>query len=287
MRVIAALREFAESASTGEQLVVDRYCDEILSISLRYPSAATAEFDAYLATKLLGVPPAERCALLARLRACDLAIAFAAAGGHSAAVAEVNALVANNCARWIRVTGADAHDTGQRALSYLLVREAGAPARILEYRGVAPLASLLRIVCTRTAISMARKVLAESNLSLSFEVVAPGADPELLALKQRFAAPFAEALKRAIKELSPRNKTLLKMHYTRGVPVAELATTYNVHRVSMSRWLAEAKQSVFEATRTALRASIDVSESEFESIVHLLRSDLDVRLSTLRDDELP
>jgi RNA polymerase sigma-70 factor, ECF subfamily len=251
----------------------------------RYGQLPRDRLATFLLSRLEGVVDPEPA--LRKLRIADLCLAFMAGEGHTAATAELEQIIRKHCAGWIRATGSDPNDVMQQALSRLLVPEEGAARRILEYRGMAPLSSFLRIICTRMAISIARKTLQESNLSLSYEVVAPGNDLELDALRARYREPFTVAMREALRALSPRNKTLLKLHFAKGVQVAALATMYNIHRVSMSRWIAEAKEELFTATKEGFKAEVHVTDSEFQSVLRVMRSELDLRLSTLREDEIP
>jgi RNA polymerase sigma-70 factor, ECF subfamily len=255
----------------------------------RFGSFDRDGFASFVVSKSEDKSASERETYHQKLRLPDLALVFAAGTGSPRAAAEVEKLLREGCPRWVRSTGADASDVAQQVLTYLLVAPPGDALRILEYRGVAPLVSFLRIVCTRSAISIARKTLAESNLSLSYEIASPGDDPEIGAFRERFREPFAEAMRASLSEMEPRQKTLLKLHFAKGLQVAQLAVMYNVHRVSMSRWIAEAKDAVFESVRAKFREQMRVpmSDSEFQSIVRLLKSEMDLKLSTLREDEVP
>ena len=61
----------------------------------------------------------------------------------------------------------------------------------------------------------------------------------------------------------------------------ELATSYRVHRATIARWLARARQDLLERTRQRLALAVGASGAEVDSIVRVLGSELDVSLSKL------
>src|SRR5262249_33955698 len=117
---------------------------------------------------------------------------------------------------------------------------------------------------------------APADEEAALDPLVPPVDPELDALKLRYASDFNAALRDALAALPPRDRTFLKLHYVDGVPVEHIATAYNVHRVSASRWLSAARERVLEETTRLLRERKRLTESEFESLARLVQSRLDV-----------
>jgi RNA polymerase sigma-70 factor (ECF subfamily) len=153
------------------------------------------------------------------------------------------------------------------------------PAKIGAYSGRGPLAGWVRVSAVRVAVSLRRaEHPAEAPREDALDPLVPAVDPELDALKLRYAAAFNAALRDAFAALPPRDRTLLKLHYVDGVSVERLAVSYNAHRVSASRWLSAARARVLEETSRLLRGREKISESEFDSLARLVQSRLEVSL---------
>ena len=58
----------------------------------------------------------------------------------------------------------------------------------------------------------------------------------------------------------------------------QIGLLYRVHRVTASRWLAGARKAVLSHTRRLLTDQLDISAEEFESIVRLVQSQLDLSI---------
>jgi RNA polymerase sigma-70 factor, ECF subfamily len=60
---------------------------------------------------------------------------------------------------------------------------------------------------------------------------------------------------------------------------------HNLHRVSMSRRLSEIRERLFAMTKEIFSRTIPATDSEYASLVRLVKSDLDLQLSSLEDEE--
>jgi RNA polymerase sigma-70 factor, ECF subfamily len=212
----------------------------------------------------------------------DMIIAFEAGNGQAPAIAYVSELIYEHASAWTRAASERRDDIVQAVLVRLLVAEGEVPPKILSYRGTAALRTFLKVVVTRASISEARTKVAQSSLSMSYKIVAPAHDPEVEALRTKYGPQFRSALAATLAELAVDDRTLLKLHYRNGVNVNDLAVMQGVHRVTLSRRLSQIRDHVFQVTSGRFRALLQVSESEFASIVRLVASDIDLELSSLQ-----
>jgi RNA polymerase sigma-70 factor, ECF subfamily len=212
----------------------------------------------------------------------DMLIAFEAGNGAAAAIAHISELIYEHASAWTRAASERRDDIVQAVLVRLLVAEGQLPPKILSYRGTAALRTFLKVVVTRASISEARTKVAQSSLSMSYKIVAPAHDPEVEALRAKYGPQFRSALAATLAELSVDDRTLLKLHYRNGVNVNDLAVMQGVHRVTLSRRLSQIRDHVFQVTRERFRVLLQVSESEFASIVRLVASDIDLELSSVQ-----
>ena len=108
-----------------------------------------------------------------------------------------------------------------------------------------------------------------------------GADPELVAAKLEHQEAFRQALSECLKELGPREKTLLRMNFNDHMNIDEIGVVYRVHRATVARWLAAIRSQVFECVCQRLSLKLRSSPSEVASLVRLVRSDIDLSIRRL------
>jgi RNA polymerase sigma-70 factor (ECF subfamily) len=93
-----------------------------------------------------------------------------------------------------------------------------------------------------------------------------------------YRAAFQAAFKEAIKDLSPRERTLLRQRFAFGLSAEEIGTIYRVSRMTAHRWLERARTRLLAGTRKRLKQRLAVDGTEFESIMRLIQSRLDVSI---------
>jgi RNA polymerase sigma-70 factor (ECF subfamily) len=174
-------------------------------------------------------------------------------------------------------------DVMQALAVKLFVAGAEGTPGITQYEGRSSLRAWVATAATRTALNLRRRKDAEPHASLRSGVMAlpEAADPELLLLKARYKSEFEEAIRAAVESIPAKQRTLLLMQIVDGLTLPQLAAMHRVSRATVARWLAAAREAVLEATRLRLMATLRLSTSEYESVVALIRSQLDVSLATL------
>lgn len=211
----------------------------------------------------------------------DLYLACACASGSATAVEVFSRRLLGDLGAALSSLGAAplAEDVRQILLERLFVGSPGSPPRIASYSGRGSLAGWVRVSAVRVAVSLRRREHpGQPTQEEALDPLLPTVDPELDALKLRYAAAFNAALRDAFAALPPRDRTLLRLHYVDGVSVERIASSYNAHRVSASRWLSAARARVLEETTRLVRERKRLSESEFESLARLVHSQLEVSL---------
>jgi RNA polymerase sigma-70 factor (ECF subfamily) len=177
---------------------------------------------------------------------------------------------------------AEAHELApgelaQHVRTRLLVGEGTQPARITQYAGRGPFSAWLRMVAKRVALDLLR---ARGTRRAERELETPGVatDPELDYLKLRYASEFKVALEQALKELSARQVTLLKLSYLEQLSPTAIGVMYGVSNRTIQRWLAELKDDVLHRVRRGLKERLALSPSELDSLLRLMQSQLQVSL---------
>jgi RNA polymerase sigma-70 factor, ECF subfamily len=214
------------------------------------------------------------------MHAADLYLACACAQGEPRALAEFEkrylAEVPSYLAR-MDVSRATVDEVQQRLREKLLI---GTPPRIADYSGRGPLGGWMRVVAIRTALDFARAEKPHAPLDEDgpLALASPAPDPELDYIKTRYRKEFKTAFQAALLQLEKRERNVLKLHFLDGLGIDEIGAFYRVHRATVARWLVRVRQILLEQTRKALAEKLRLGESELESLMNLVQSQLEVSI---------
>ncbi|HEY3357993.1 MAG TPA: sigma factor-like helix-turn-helix DNA-binding protein [Polyangia bacterium] len=243
-------------------------------------------FVRFLAERL---PPGEDVlAGLSRLHAADLYLACGCALGDEAAVTAFERRVLPQVGPALtraKVPRPLADEVKQILRIRLLVPDGGEP-RITGYSGRGALVRWVQIGAMRQALILGRrrKTHGELDGSIDLELHAAGPDPELDYLKTRYAAEFTAAFRAALAALPRRDRNVLRLHFVHALNIEQIGVVYHVHRATVARWIGHAREALLRDTRGALGARLQLRPEELDSLLDLVRSRLDVSLSTLGVD---
>src|SRR5262249_7133929 len=106
-------------------------------------------------------------------------------------------------------------------------------------------------------------------------------DPEQRMIHARYRAPFEDALREGLAQLSKRDRNLLRFHYLVGMTLDAMARSYRVHRATVARWLAAIRDELETGVKIRLWEETGISPSELQSLWIAVKSDIDVSLSRL------
>ncbi len=208
--------------------------------------------------------------------AADLYLACACSTGNAAAIAIFDREVmpvARIAAGRIDRSPDFADEIAQRIRERILV---GEPPRITEYAGEGPLRAWVRIAAMRLAMNLRRDRRREVSVDdhALFELPASVSDA-------RYQRACSDALRAAFAQLTPRERNLLRMHHLHGLTVDELAPTFGVHRATVARWIASARERVLEQTRATLLRELGAGDETLDSILRGLADKIDISIQRL------
>ena len=220
-------------------------------------------------------------AALQAVRAKDLYLACGCARGDARAIAAFErtqlARIPTFLAR-LDPSRDLADDVAQEVRKELLV-PGNASAGIDVYSGRGDLGSWLRVVSIRTAQRLRRRRNLPAGLGPGrAEQPWRDADPERDYLKLRYGAAYEEAFHAALASLSSRERLCLRLHYADGLDIGRIGTLYRIHRSTVARRLAEYRRKLRESTQERLRKQLKLTDSEYESVLSLVRSQMVVSL---------
>lgn len=218
--------------------------------------------------------------ILASLHAGDLWIAFGCASGVRTAIAAFEVKFAPEIRDALRRSfdAGLAEDAELKLLDKLLGTTGEGP-RIQSYGGRGGLGSWLRAAAVRMAIDVMRARREVPIDPTTLGDIDGGFDPLLAALKERYRDQFKIAFREAAAELTPRDRTLLRYRFVDDLSIDEIGTLYRVHRATVARWIAAIRESLFEATRSRLVTQLSITDSEADSVLRLIDSQLDISIT--------
>jgi RNA polymerase sigma-70 factor (ECF subfamily) len=158
----------------------------------------------------------------------------------------------------------------------LLVASKGQPPKIAGYAKRGKLDGLVQVVATRTAISMLRKNKPAAGEEELLKLPDPAYAPGLSYMKENYREAFGDCFELAVKGLSSRDRNLLRLHLLDKVTLEQLATMYSVHRATVVRWISKVREDLFARTRELLSKRLKIGSHEFESLMKLIESRLDL-----------
>jgi RNA polymerase sigma-70 factor (ECF subfamily) len=191
----------------------------------------------------------------------------------------------------IELPRATREDAEQTIFQKLFLGDEESRPKICHYAGEGELETWLRVVATRHAIDLARRERAgRRNLdeeSQLLDLADACDDPELQLLKERYRVEFKEAFESAFATLGREQRNLLRYQVLEGLSIDEIGLLYQVHRATAARRLARVREDLLERTRETLlaRLKLQPGASEFESILRLIQSELQVSITRLLQPE--
>ena len=243
---------------------------------------ADEEFVEHLAARVR--PDDDAVTVLRQLRVADLYLACAAARGRGGAELAFERTLLARVGQFVSsIDGAAPFvaDVTQALRIKLFVGSDG-QGKLSQYSGRGALESWVCAVAIRTAIDLRRAAGHEPRENeRALDVLAATDDPELELLRQRYDGQFRAALEAALTALPARDRTLLRLYFIEQLPAAQIGKLYRVHETTILRRITRAREAVFEQVRAAMAHTLRLSASEFDELLALLRSRLDVSVHRL------
>jgi RNA polymerase sigma-70 factor (ECF subfamily) len=263
-------------------------------------SAARAALAAHgIDAKRLGIAADRLAARIVALDAVesphlpDVALAFACAEQSPVALGELQARHGGEFAGALSRLSfgrAEIDEVAQTVRERLFVSHGDVPPKILDYAGRGSLAGWLRAVIVRAGIDFRRRRALDHELSPDGEPLvdldAKTDDPELESLRARYAEPFRLAFRDAVRALPQDERNALRLNVAEGLNIEQIGNLYGVHRATVARWIARAREGIAENTRRLLAERLGMPAKDVESLVRLCQSRLDVGFSVLGATEV-
>ncbi len=208
----------------------------------------------------------------------ELYLATCAVDGDTESVKRIESLLGKIAVATLARRGftqSEIDEVAQALLVKLLVSSERGTAKLALYSGRGDLGGFLRSAVMRAGLNARRHETRHSFYAVAQRLEQVLDEPELHHLKQAYLSQFREALRTAWDQLEPDKKLALRLQLEDGLTIDELAGLWNVHRATAARRLVAARQALAQGTRQGMQHELQLSDSEVESVMNLIRSRLD------------
>jgi len=275
------LDRFASSPKLAELLEEVR-----LRAQEAWPSLAIAEtqFYPYLAARIAGnKTPTE---LLEEADVPGLYLACGCGLGDQAALQAFQVLLApyvRSVGNRMGFSASDAEDLVAALSEQLLFPGGDIEPRIKQYQGRGNLRSWLKVCITRMALRRKSKDKRRSDVHEQAQLLPedPSDDLLLAYLRRQYRGPFTQAFRDAFRNLCTEDRLLMRRKFVDGLTGDELAALLGVHRATVVRNLTRVRKELVEDIRVRLIQKLQVGADEVDSIIRVLRSQLDASFNSL------
>ncbi|MDX2092790.1 MAG: sigma-70 family RNA polymerase sigma factor [Kofleriaceae bacterium] len=293
-QVVASAPQSARAALAQPGLGA-RFTADLAAAHAKWPEANIADdaFAAALGARLAGQK--DVATALTRLRIDDLFLAQWCATGDARAIiafehqhrADLDAVLAR-----FRKLPVTSDELKQTLRIKLFVRTGERPARIADYSGFGFLQNWLRVTALRALVDIARSERArrlEEVLADDDMLGMPAIGPDLASkyTREQISRAIKAAFAKAVAGLLPRQRNFLRHAQVDMLTLDQIAALYGVHRATVARTLATARQELSDNTRKELGLALGVSDDTLDSVVRAADSRIDLSLSrVLKEPEI-
>lgn len=231
----------------------------------RYPHVALAP--ERFAARLARTPSPEDVA--------DLYLAEACLAQDHAALTVLDELLQ----RLARAAGPSSHlDEAVQVVRVRLLLGHEGPPKLEEYAAQGPLVAWLRTIVVHTVATLERRAKPTEPIdSLAMLELPDEAEwPDTALARREARAKLRDALERALQKLSRKERVLLRQHYLDGLTLEQLAAYERVHRATIARWMASARE--------ALLGALEAETAAMPELWGLVQSRLTLSISRLLEE---
>ena len=225
-----------------------------------------------------------------KLNINDLYLACACSRGDSIAIQEFERTYfpfIRSALKTLNLPQDKSDDFRQSFFEKLFVTGTNNIPKITQYMGEGDLRSWTCVAAFRHALNMIRK----TEKTCSFESVAHknidllSENQELGYMKQLYKNEFQQAFSKAIDSLSGQEQTILRYFLLDQLTLEQIGIIYDVEKSTISRWMAKIRKKILSVTRKELSSKLDVDRRQFNSIVALIQSQLDISIRGFLKDQ--
>jgi RNA polymerase sigma-70 factor (ECF subfamily) len=154
----------------------------------------------------------------------------------------------------------------------------GDGAKLWTFSGTGALVDWLRVIATRVALNLKRsdRLTPEEDLP---EAVLAG--QEASQFRRWYLADLHAALEVGFRRLTPRERTLLRLHFVDKLNIERIGVVYRVNRATIARWLVAIRTRLFNEVREELASKHGLDTADVKSLYRIMQQDVHVTMSRL------
>ena len=200
-------------------------------------------------------------------RGADLVLAHATAAGQAPAATvferDIMSRARATIARYVR-DAARVDEVVQQLRIQLMVAAPGMTRpRLARFDGRAPLGAWVCMCAARQALRAMRDERSRHEVAFEWSdalAELTATDDVVEPLRARYADAVAAALRDACAALPRRHRAVIRLLFVEDAAVDDVATIYQVHRVTVWRWVQEAQEQLRDSIRAQLRQAVPSSD---------------------------
>jgi RNA polymerase sigma-70 factor (ECF subfamily) len=154
----------------------------------------------------------------------------------------------------------------------------GDGAKLWTFSGTGALIDWLRVVATRVALNLKRADRSKPEEDLP-EAVLTG--QEAAQFRHWYLADLHAALEVGFRRLTPRERTLLRLHFIDRLNIERIGVLYRVNRATVARWLVAIRTRLFNEVREELASKHGLDTADVKSLYRIMQQDVHVTMSRL------
>ena len=158
----------------------------------------------------------------------------------------------------------------------LLPRGEASLPRIVELAGQGDFRALFRVIAVRTGLNLLRGERRRKKHEDDAVIDRLCATDSSLRPLMRAEAVLLlrEAIERAVRGLTSRERTLLRLHFSHGLTIDGIGRLYNVHRATAARWLCGVRETIESRVKDIVRENQGQTTTNLNELLHLASSQL-------------
>jgi RNA polymerase sigma-70 factor (ECF subfamily) len=176
-------------------------------------------------------------------------------------------------------SGPFAEEVYQHVSELMFVGGPDGQPKILNYQGEGPLASFIGTAARRVALRMATSSARFTGEEALVHQLSQMHTQETSILKQQHRDLFNRALVMAVRQLSGRERLVLRLNLSERVSTTKIAAMYRVSQPTVSRWIQRAARTIFAKVKDLVCDELDIDTRELESLLLLVRSQIEITIS--------
>jgi RNA polymerase sigma-70 factor (ECF subfamily) len=180
-------------------------------------------------------------------------------------------------ARRLGLSSSDADEIAQTLRQRLFVGVEG-ETKVTDYAGRGQLAGLIQVAATRIGLNLkrARARIADEPVS---EVPVEANDSAYAK------AEYREHVRRALEDtaaaMTPRDRTVLRMHLVERASIDDIAAVYRVHRATAARWVTAARDILIRESRDRFLVLAKLETDDTAGLASFVESQLTLSLDRI------